>query len=177
MVGDRIREARKAKKMTQEKLAERIGVKRSVISKYENGLIDPTISQIEKIASALGIKWYELLPDDQKGAAIAADVIERAGLTLKDKSGNPLKKLPFDEARKLGIVSLTFNSDKDRIAYFYSLLNTDGKLRASKCFYQYLDLNKISDVAAYVERLSEIPQYQLQPQEGDDNAVNPQEDN
>lgn len=60
MFGDRLRIARKAAKLTQEELAEKIGVKRSVISKYENGIIDPSISQVQKIADALGIPAHAL---------------------------------------------------------------------------------------------------------------------
>ena len=55
MLGERIREARKRASMTQEELASKIGVKRSVISKYETGAIDPTTSQLQQIASALNV--------------------------------------------------------------------------------------------------------------------------
>lgn len=53
MLGNRLREARKNAKLTQDDLSQIIGVKRSVISKYENGIIEPSISQLEKIADAL----------------------------------------------------------------------------------------------------------------------------
>ncbi len=55
MLGDRLRQARKNAKITQEALANSIGVKRSVISKYENGTIEPSISQLKKIAPVLGV--------------------------------------------------------------------------------------------------------------------------
>lgn len=50
---ERIKTARKLARMTQEDLAAAIGVKRSVISKYESGAINPSFSQISKIAAAL----------------------------------------------------------------------------------------------------------------------------
>ena len=59
--GEFIREKRKEKKMTQEELAHRIGVKHSVISKYENGLIEPSIEVLNKIADALIIPRNEFL--------------------------------------------------------------------------------------------------------------------
>lgn len=56
-----IKNARKKKGWTQEQLASAIGVKRSVISKYETGIISPTIIQIEEIANALNVSMPELL--------------------------------------------------------------------------------------------------------------------
>lgn len=56
-----IRKARKKAGLTQEALAQRIGVNRATISKYESGLIAPTIQQINEIASALGVSEIELL--------------------------------------------------------------------------------------------------------------------
>ncbi len=67
MLGDRIKKVRKEKGLTQEDVAIKIGVKRSVISKYENGMIEPSISQLKKIANALEIPWYELYSDSVQG--------------------------------------------------------------------------------------------------------------
>ena len=64
MLGDRLREARKGAKLTQEELSKIIGVKRSVVSKYENGIIEPSISQLEKIAGALKVSPAYLLGNE-----------------------------------------------------------------------------------------------------------------
>lgn len=58
---DQIRRVRKAAHVTQEELAKRIGVNRALISKYETGIIEPSVSQLQKIASALGVPMMELL--------------------------------------------------------------------------------------------------------------------
>ena len=63
MLGDKIREARKKASLTQAELAEKIGVKRSVISKYENGSISPTYDNIKKIADALHVRVYQFYDD------------------------------------------------------------------------------------------------------------------
>lgn len=65
MLGDRIREARKNASLTQAELAEKIGVKRSVISKYENGTISPKYDTILKIAEALNVPSHKLYEDPQ----------------------------------------------------------------------------------------------------------------
>lgn len=58
---EKIRELRKAAGMTQEDLAKSIGVKRAVISKYENGTVIPPISKIEKIAAALKVNIFAIV--------------------------------------------------------------------------------------------------------------------
>ena len=58
---EQIRKARKEKGWTQEQLAAAVGVKRSVISKYENGTISPSVSMLEDIAAALGVHIFDLV--------------------------------------------------------------------------------------------------------------------
>lgn len=48
--------------MSQAMLAEQIGINRATLSKYENGQIEPSVSQLEKIADALGVSLFDLLP-------------------------------------------------------------------------------------------------------------------
>ena len=55
-MGQVIREARKEEKITQAELGKRIGANKSYISRIENGLIDPTISTIYSIITALGLR-------------------------------------------------------------------------------------------------------------------------
>lgn len=68
---ENIRQIRKEKGLTQEELARRIGVKRSVISKYENGSVEPSLKQLKKIADALEVPMGILIADsvgNEKGA-------------------------------------------------------------------------------------------------------------
>jgi DNA-binding XRE family transcriptional regulator len=59
---ERIRELRKAKKMTQETLADKTGIPQSYISRLENGEHSPTAMTIRKIAEALGVPAKEIDP-------------------------------------------------------------------------------------------------------------------
>ena len=86
-VGERIKQARKLKGLTQKQLGELSETSEITVRQYELGKRQPRLEQLQRIAAALGMKWYDLLPDDQKGAAIAADVVKGAGLTVKDKAG------------------------------------------------------------------------------------------
>lgn len=56
----KIKELRKQKKLTQEKLAEMLNLDAGYISKLEVGRNFPTIGTLEKIAKALDVELYEL---------------------------------------------------------------------------------------------------------------------
>lgn len=152
--GERIRAIRKKKGLSQKDLGEMLGVSGTMVGQYETGQRKPRLDTLQRIAVALNVDWMDLVQDGQQGQVIADHMTELM------KNAGPLRKISAEEAYRLGILNLTFNSEEDRIAYFYGLLNTDGKLIASRCFYQYLDKDKVCEVADYVEKLSEIPQYQ-----------------
>lgn len=59
-----IRHFRKGKGWTQEQLANAIGVKRAIISKYESGMVSPSYNMVQKIAAALDIPVTELVGDE-----------------------------------------------------------------------------------------------------------------
>ena len=61
-IGQKIKEARLAKGLTQQELGDLVGVQKSAIAKYENGrVINIKRSTMQKIASALNIRPSELL--------------------------------------------------------------------------------------------------------------------
>ena len=60
-MGKRISELRKNKGMTQEQLAQRVGVTAQAVSKWENDLSCPDISILPQLAEALGVTTDELL--------------------------------------------------------------------------------------------------------------------
>jgi transcriptional regulator with XRE-family HTH domain len=70
--GERLKEIRKAKKITQEELVRKTGFDLSQIGRIERGLINTSLSHILKIAECLGVSPSELLvfppakPDGKK---------------------------------------------------------------------------------------------------------------
>lgn len=60
-IGERIKEAREEKGLTQRQVADRMGVKYQNIGQYERGLRTPKIGTIRRIADALGVKVSELI--------------------------------------------------------------------------------------------------------------------
>ena len=62
-VGNRVRNARKAKKMTLRELARQIGCSESLLSKIENGKGNPPLSTLHDLTTALGVSISSLFAD------------------------------------------------------------------------------------------------------------------
>lgn len=60
-IGGNIKRYRKAKGMTSEELAKRIGVSRPTVSRYESDEISISVEMVGKVAKALGVSPVELL--------------------------------------------------------------------------------------------------------------------
>ena len=60
-LGETLKKYRTERKMTQEFVAEQIGVSRQAVSKWENGTSDPSTSNLLALAKLYGISAEELL--------------------------------------------------------------------------------------------------------------------
>ena len=63
IIGDRLRELREAKKLSQGDIEKRTGLVRPYISRVENNHTVPAIETLEKMARALEIPMYQLFYD------------------------------------------------------------------------------------------------------------------
>ena len=61
MLGDRIREIRLAKKMSQVELAKSLGVTKQSVSNWENENIQPSVEMLSRLADALSVSADFLL--------------------------------------------------------------------------------------------------------------------
>ena len=70
-IGQKIKEARLAKGLTQEQLGNLVGVQKSAIAKYENGrVVNIKRSTLHKLGKVLGLRGSDLIIDsDPEGAA------------------------------------------------------------------------------------------------------------
>lgn len=57
----KIRDIRLQKGMTQQQLADKLGVKQCTVSDYETGRVDLTLPKLVRIAEALGVTIYDLI--------------------------------------------------------------------------------------------------------------------
>ncbi len=60
-IGQALKAARKSKKMTQQQLADIIGVERSVLTRYETGVIEISMKQFVVICDALGVDFVDVM--------------------------------------------------------------------------------------------------------------------
>lgn len=70
---ERLKKIREQKGLTQEQLAQRSGISRRMIQKYESGVARPRFDASEKIASALEMPVSELLGESGTLVAQAAE--------------------------------------------------------------------------------------------------------
>jgi transcriptional regulator with XRE-family HTH domain len=63
IIGDRLRELREGKKLSQGDIEKRTGLLRCYISRVENGHTVPAIETLEKLARALEVPLYQLFYD------------------------------------------------------------------------------------------------------------------
>ncbi|MGL4238193.1 helix-turn-helix domain-containing protein [Tabrizicola sp.] len=77
-VGKRIRHRRWMVGMTQQQLADKVGIKFQQIQKYETGMNRVSASRLWDVADALGVSisfFFEGLAEGQVGTAYAADMM------------------------------------------------------------------------------------------------------
>ena len=66
IIGDRLREMREEKKLSQGDIEKRTGLLRCYISRVENGHTVPAIETLEKLARALECPLYQLFYDGEE---------------------------------------------------------------------------------------------------------------
>ena len=66
IIGDRLREMREEKKLSQGDIEKRSGLLRCYISRVENGHTVPAIETLEKLARALEVPLYQLFYDGEE---------------------------------------------------------------------------------------------------------------
>ena len=65
MLGEKIKSYRECKYMTQNEIADILGVKSATVSKYESGTLEPNIESLKKLAEIFEVSVDELLNDEQ----------------------------------------------------------------------------------------------------------------
>ncbi|TMV49541.1 helix-turn-helix transcriptional regulator [Paenibacillus mesophilus] len=61
MIGVQLRQLRKARKMTQKQLADKLNVAKSTISQYENNINEPDLKTVVKLAELFDVTIDYLL--------------------------------------------------------------------------------------------------------------------
>ena len=100
-IGEKIAQARREKRLTQEELADRLGVSRQAVSKWESGAALPETDKLARLSGLLGVSCDYLLCDDaseEQGNAFGRpkQEAEAAGQTLmEEKDARCLHRRPL----------------------------------------------------------------------------------
>ena len=70
VIGDRLKELRESKELSQGDIEKRTGLLRCYISRVENGHTVPAVSTLEKLARALEVPMYQLFHDGEAAASV-----------------------------------------------------------------------------------------------------------
>ena len=100
MISMRIRELRKQAKLSQEMMAEKIGVSRQAITKWETGLGVPDIENLVAIADLFKLSLDELMGRDVKHETLEKDYLYES-VTEYDVDGKKDFDISFMGANKL----------------------------------------------------------------------------
>ena len=121
IIGDRLREMREEKKLSQGDIEKRTGLLRCYISRVENGHTVPAIETLEKMARALEVPLYQLfyegeeppkVPNLLKGNSVRKDAWGSSGRDarylsklrrLLGKSDEQDRKLILHMAQKMAV--------------------------------------------------------------------------
>ena len=162
-IGEIIKAARKKNGLTQKELAEKLGLATGTIQQYELGKRQPRIEQAAKIFSVLGLSIYSAFGDNFD------ENIKQSEFEYKDKSGNIKIANANDVYKSLPSIS--------KEEFWFKVLLKDGYDPKSRILFalNLLSEDGIEEAAKRVEELTEIPKYQRQPEEGEESAVDPQE--
>jgi transcriptional regulator with XRE-family HTH domain len=96
VIGERLKDLREQKKMSQGDVEKRTGLLRCYISRVENGHTVPSVDTLEKMARALEIPTYRLFTDDadvQKPNIPQQKIPSRAVATKQDREIHAFAKL------------------------------------------------------------------------------------
>ena len=86
LIGARIKEIRKRKKLSQEKLAEMVCMNHRSIVRLENSYSKPSIETLEKIAAALGVRVIDFFETETvKSRSQIVDEINQCIASMSDE--------------------------------------------------------------------------------------------
>lgn len=106
MIGEQIKAARKAKSVSQEELAVRLGVVRQTVSKWENGMSVPDADVLIKIAELLDVPVSQLLGMEPESGSVQDMAGELARLNKELAAKIQKEKLRAELDKKRGVILL-----------------------------------------------------------------------
>jgi transcriptional regulator with XRE-family HTH domain len=113
VIGDRLRQLRESKNLSQGDIEKRTGLLRVYISRLENGHTIPHVDTLEKLAAAFDVPLWKIF---HEGDQPARPVVPSRGLQLSATESANDRKFYLKLARLLGRMTV-----KDRHLLFYAV--------------------------------------------------------
>ena len=109
---------RKARKFTQQKLAEKLGVSHQAVSNWERGESMPDISILPKLAALLGTTTDNILSADRDDFRGFDEIIENVNIITKRKKKNKDRDTQIlnylnNIAEKLNEIIISYNNESE----------------------------------------------------------------
>ena len=104
VIGDKLKELREAKKLSQGDVEKRTGLLRCYTSRMENGHTVPSVDTLEKMARALEVPMYRLFTDEAK--------IEKPNVSFS--KAEPARSTKQDSKLRPFLKALSRLTDKDQ---------------------------------------------------------------
>lgn len=129
-IGERIQKARKAAKLSQKELGDKLGVSASMIGQYENNLRKPKLNRLYSLANALNVYPSDL-----------ADLDETLMLGL-----GPMITIETEDGE---FISLSADTQEAQLLNKYNMLNESGKKVALDRLNELLQIPKYQQPGYY----------------------------
>ena len=131
-IGEKIKELRKANKMTQEQLADYLNISSQAVSKWETGTSSPDIEMLPRIASFFGITIDELMDFDRQRIMDEVDELVAESVPLRKDPAKAeafyreaLKKYPNNEVL-LNCLLMVIPNERSKAKIEIGLKNAPG---------------------------------------------------
>lgn len=190
ILGDRIKAARIERGLSQENLANAVGVRKATISRYENGEREPRIEQIKSIAKVLNVSEGYLQGYEEKGTKDVIDAMLRHDAReverLMNLPAGTIKRFltreeidsALDEAKQITLpVEEYVRLERLKTNAIIALMRLNVNESISQQLIESLVLLNSSGqqkAAERIQELTEVPKYLLKPEAGEQDAVDPQ---
>lgn len=152
---DRLKKARKNAKMTQAKVAEKMGVTPAMIAQYETGKRNPKFETVKKIAAALEIDVYDLLIDGDMTPHEAMSILR--AVDAKQYIQNTENKTESEQ--KLEYRIHQFESMAKPRPDFNNILHQLKVESNIKQILAFLNIDGQKELLHQAELISKIPEY------------------
>ena len=113
VIGRKLRELRKANRLTLKQVAQKAGCTESYISQLENGNANPSISTLKKIAAVFNVQIVDFFIEEAQEDPVVVRKDERIDIEFKDGG-------------KTHIQSMVRNTKNKRMVAFYTTIDPGG---------------------------------------------------